>query len=171
MNGLNNVPSNSEIVMTLIPNETFSLSTSKSIEDLPVALSQNVAQIPSFSVFRKVPDKPFEGKSSEDGFRVKRVIRYFNSFIPIVKGSFSRSLEGTIVTVQMFPHPISYFFIFAVTVFGLIFGYAMAPFSSKQTSLVLILPVVFGIASYIVVCCGFWPEAKQAKKELTQLIT
>ncbi len=157
--------------MTLIPYEKFSLSSSKSIEDLIVALSQNVAQIPSFSVFRKVHDKPFEGKFTENGFRVKRVIHYFNSFIPIVKARFSRSLEGTTVTVQMFPHPMSYFFIFAVTVFGLIFGYAVGSFSSERTSLVLILPVVFGILSYIVVCCGFWFEAKQAKKELMRLIT
>jgi hypothetical protein len=157
--------------MRLIPYENFSLSSSKSIEDLVAILSQNVAQTASFSVFGKVHDKPFEGKFSENGFRVKRVIHYLNSFIPIVKGRFSRSLEGTTVTVKMFPHPISYFFIFAVTIFGLIFGYAVGPFSSKRTSLVLILPVVFGIVSYIVVCCGFWFEAKQAKKELIQLIT
>ncbi len=157
--------------MTLIPYETFSLSSTKSIEDLIATLSQNVAQIPSFSVFQKVHDKPFEGIFSENGFKVKRVIHYLNSFIPIVKGRFSRSLEGTTVTIQMFPHPISYFFIFAVTIFGLIFGYGVGSVSSERTSLVLILPVVFGIVSYIVVCCGFWFEAKQAKKELMQLIT
>jgi hypothetical protein len=157
--------------MKFIPYETFSLSSTKSIEDLVATLSQNVAQIPSFSVFRKAHDKPFEGKFSENGFRVKRVIHYLNSFIPILKGRFSRSLEGTTVTVQMIPHPISYFFVLAVTIFGLIFGYALGPLSSKRTSLVFILPVVFGMVSYIVVCCGFWFEAKQAKKELMQLIT
>jgi hypothetical protein len=157
--------------MTLIPYENFSLSSSKSIKDLVTILSQNVAQTPSFSVFRKVHDKPFEGKFSENGFKVKRVVHYYNSFVPIVEGHFIRSSEGTNVTIQMFPHPISYFFILVVIIFGLIFGNAVGPLFSKQTSLSLILPVVFGIVSYIVVYCAFWLEAKHARKELTQLVT
>nr|WP_320048887.1 hypothetical protein [uncultured Desulfuromonas sp.] len=157
--------------MPLIPYEKFSLSSTKSTEDLVATLSQSVASIPSFSVFQKVHKKPFEGKFSENGFRVKRVTHYLNSFIPIVKGRFRQSLKGTTVTVQIFPHPISCFFIFAVTIFGLIFGAAVGSFSSKQTSLVLVLPVILGLVSYIAVWCGFWFEAKKTKKELLQLIT
>lgn len=156
--------------MTLIPYEHFSLSSSKSIKDLVTILSQNIAQTPSFSVFRKVHDKPFGGKFSEKGFKVTRVVHYYNSFIPIVIGHFNRLSEGTNVTVRMFPHPISYFFILVAIIFGLIFGNAVGPLFSKRTSCGLMLPVVFGIISYIVVYCAFWIEAKHARRELTQLV-
>jgi hypothetical protein len=141
--------------MTLIPYEHFSLSSRKSIKDLVTILSQNVAETALFSVFRKVHDKPFEGKFSENGFKLKRVVHYYNSFIPIVKGHFSLSSEGTNVSVQMFPHPISYFFVLAVTIFGLIFRNAVGPLFSKRTSFGFILAVVFGIVSYITVYCAF----------------
>ena len=157
--------------MKLIPYEHFSLSSSKSIKDLVTILSKNVAQTPSFSVFRKAHDRPFEGKLFANGFKVKRVVHYYNSFVPIVKGHFNQSSEGTNITVQMFPHPVSYFFILVAIIFGVIFGNAVSPISSKQIPLVLILPAVLGMLSYIVVSLAFWLEAKRARKELTKLFT
>ncbi len=99
------------------------------------------------------------------------MVHYYNSFIPIVIGHFNRLSEGTNVTVRMFPHPISYFFILVAIIFGLIFGNAVDLLFLKRTSLGLILPVVFGIISYIVVYSAFWLEAKHARKELTKLVT
>jgi hypothetical protein len=47
------------------------------------------------------------------------VIHYFNSFIPILKGSFNPLPEGTKVSVIMVPNPIHYLFIFLGIIFGL----------------------------------------------------
>src|ERR1039458_9653010 len=49
---------------------------------------------------------PFIGIVDDDSFRVKRDIRYRNSFSPLVWGRFIATPTGTRVNVIMFIHPL-----------------------------------------------------------------
>jgi hypothetical protein len=43
----------------------------------------------------------FEGRVAGGRFKIHRIIRYQNSFLPIIDGSFQRDSSGTVVTVNM----------------------------------------------------------------------
>ena len=49
---------------------------------------------------------PFVGIVDDDSFRVRRDIRYRNSFLPLVWGRFMSTPTGTRVNVIMFIHPL-----------------------------------------------------------------
>jgi len=110
---------------------------------------------------------PFIGKVEGDSFRVRRDIRYRNSFLPLIWGRITNQPMGTRVSVTMYIHPIVALFML-VWFSGVVAG--VTAFSNPMHPL-LIVPVgllVFGIA---LVCVGFFPEAIKSRRLLEQSLS
>ena len=111
---------------------------------------------------------PFIGKIEGDFFRIRRDIRYRNSFQPLVWGRISSVPMGTRISVTMFLHPIVALFV-AVWFCGVgvgVWSFFHAPGSTNHwVSIVPVCLLVFGIA---LVCGGFFPEAIKARRLLEQ---
>ena len=111
---------------------------------------------------------PFIGKVEEDSFRVRRDIRYRNSFLPLVWGRINSVPMGTHISVTMYLHPIvaafMLFWFFGVGAGALAF--LNAPLGKDQwESFVPVGMLVFGVA---LVFGGFFPEAVKARHLLEQ---
>jgi hypothetical protein len=52
-------------------------------------------------------DKDFQGVISGNGFILNRIIRYVNSFLPIIHGTFESVPRGTAVHVRLKLHPVA----------------------------------------------------------------
>jgi hypothetical protein len=102
---------------------------------------------------------PFIGIVDDDSFRVRRDIRYRNSFLPLVWGRFVSTPIGTRVNVIMFIHPfVALFMVFWLGTVGHI-AFRGAPGS----------PIVWGMFLFGVVLTvgGFVPEAIKARHLLS----
>jgi hypothetical protein len=106
--------------------------------------------------------EPFIGRVQDESFKLRRDIRYRNSFLPLVRGRIVPTATGTRVTVTMFLHP----FVALFTVFWLgIAGYgAVTDTSSGLFSWGMF---AFGV---LLVTGGFFPEAFAAKRILSEAL-
>ena len=109
---------------------------------------------------------PFLGKVGFRTFRLRRDIRYRNSFLPLVWGRIVPSRAGSRINITMFMHPlVVLFMIFWFS--GLGYGVVQLWVHRKEAVpfaiLVPAIMIVFGLA-LMLVC--FIPEAIKAKRLL-----
>ncbi len=104
-------------------------------------------------------DDRFEGQINAEGFHVRRVIGYRNSFLPVVDGVVHASGRGSRIEIKMRP------FVFVVALVGItalpIFSIAI----STGDSLGFLIGGGFLLFIYAMTMGGFWFEA--AKQERT----
>jgi hypothetical protein len=107
---------------------------------------------------------PFIGSVQDESFKLRRDIRYRNSFLPMIRGRITPNGVGTRVCVTMFIHPlVALFMIFWLGMVG--FG----AISTRSTS--SIIPggmFIFGVALTV---GGFIPEAIKAKNLICDAVT
>ncbi len=139
-------------------------------EALAAALSSNVEPRKLFRWSRV--HAQFQGDVSSDAFEITRIIRYRNSFLPVVRGQFLPSASGTTVAIQMELHP--FVMVGMCLWFGGV-GLGILTFASGLLNgqaplfpglLVLLGMLAFGFA---LVSGGFWPEAKKQKSTLIEM--
>lgn len=115
--------------------------------------------------------RPFIGSVEADSFRVRRDIRYRNSFLPLVWGHIGSIPMGSRLRVTMFLHPLVAVFMLVwfsgVGVGALAFFNSPPNSASHWAGLVPIGMLVFGVA---LVCGGFFPEAIRARRILEQAL-
>ena len=109
----------------------------------------------------------FEGSIEEPHFKVKRIIRYQNSSLPVIRGSISGRQAGTIIRLTMSIHPAAALFM----AFWL--GAVLQPFLVGEMRLSddgapdLGMMAAFGALIVIVPFCY---EAWKAKKMLGEIV-
>jgi len=113
---------------------------------------------------------PFLGKVGPSTFRLRRDIRYRNSFLPLVWGRIVPSLRGSRINVTMFLHPlVAVFMIFWFS--GLGYGVVKLWVHRKEAvPFAVLVPaamILFGVA-LVLVC--FIPEAIKAKRLLESIL-
>jgi hypothetical protein len=107
--------------------------------------------------------EPFIGRVRDESFKLRRDIRYRNSFLPLVRGRIVPTSTGTRVSVAMFVHPfVAVFMLFWLGAVG--YGAATAAVSSRLT---LWFMFAFGV---LLVTGGFFPEAFAAKRILSEAL-
>ena len=111
----------------------------------------------------------FEGRVAGSRFKIIRIIRYLNSFIPIIEGRFRRHGLGTVVTVNMrLMWPIVAFW------FGIILFLAWGSVAVNSTlagpfgARMLLLGMTLFI--YLVATIPFAVEVRAAMKLLLELL-
>jgi hypothetical protein len=114
--------------------------------------------------FDKPASTPFIGSVQDESFKIRRDIRYRNSFLPIIWGRVTQNGVGVRVYVTMFIHPImALFMIFWLGMAGL------AAVSIRSAS--SMIPggmFIFGVALAL---GGFIPEAIKAKRLISDAVT
>lgn len=117
----------------------------------------------SFGMDRK-EYPPFIGSINDGSFRVRRDIRYRNSFLPRIAGKIIPLATGSSTRVTLYMHPFTivfmaiWFFMVAVAALD-----GPRPFASQEGRLIPIGMFVFGLVLCLV---GFVPEAIKARRLL-----
>ncbi len=155
--------------MHLLPYDTLTLQTTDSLAILLERLTAHIEVQKNFRWSFSRNHKPYAGTLSETGFEIHRIIHYRNSFLPMIRGRFEPSPEGTIVHITMRLHP----FVIAFLIFWYLAWYSF----SIPIGLAGAIPTIFAfqflglpIAILIVFWIAFWTEAHRSRRELTQII-
>lgn len=115
-------------------------------------------------LFGNTEGAPFIGSVQDGSFKIRRDIRYRNSFLPIIWGRVLPNGVGTRVFVTMLLHPLV--LLFMIFWLGSV-GYAVVSVPSGS-SMIPILMFIFGIA---ITLGGFIPEAIKAKRLISDAVT
>ena len=112
---------------------------------------------------RELASPPFIGTVQDDSFRLRRDIRYRNSFLPLVWGRFISTPTGTRVSVTMFIHPLVA--LFMAFWLGMV-GYGAL--KDRSTPPVVLWGMfIFGLA---LTAGGFFPEAIKARRLISATV-
>ena len=149
--------------MYLFPFEHFELVSRFSVSDLAERLRLKVE--PEFRFRLSHEHLPYEGWVSETAFRIRRVIHYSNTFVPVICGRFERRGDQTQISVRMFPGVYACVVLFFWTcVFGLcMFGAMMLPVDDVASMYRWTAPGLIAFAWVVALIC-FWTEARRAKR-------
>ena len=109
----------------------------------------------------------FEGDVSPQGFNISRLISYRNSCIPVIRGRFEPSANGTRIVIEMNMHPLGYVFLVGGAMISFVVTSVLA---SDQVS-PLAPAAAFGIPCLIFTVCWivFAAEARAAGAALRRL--
>jgi hypothetical protein len=114
----------------------------------------------------------FEGEVTPEGFSITRIIRYRNSFLPMISGGFRDQSGGTHVTMRMRPHWFSLGFwmiwMAACVAIAAIVQFIAADAQRLTVSAFLAAMFVFG---YLLCTVSFGIEAEKARLLLTDALT
>ena len=113
--------------------------------------------------FNQAEGPPFIGSVQDDSFKMRRNIRYRNSFLPMIRGTIASYGVATRVSVTMFLHPIVA--IFMIFWLGSIASVAI---SHPTMSPIPWFMLAFGVALTV---GGFIPEAIKAKRLIAEAVS
>ena len=112
----------------------------------------------------RIPEgPPFIGSVQEYSFRIRRIIRYRNSFRPLVWGNIVPTPTGARIKVTIFMHPFT--LAFMLFWLGIVGRGALMDQSTSHT--ILWGMFILGIALCI---GGFVPEVAKAKRLLSTIV-
>ncbi|MEM5371237.1 hypothetical protein V4C53_35115 [Paraburkholderia azotifigens] len=106
----------------------------------------------------------FIGKVGDNSFKLRRNIKYRNSFLPTIYGVFVGDTAETRVKVYMYLHP--FVVLFLAVWFGTL-GIAIAKLVAKHEFVLsgpAALPIAMCIFAIALTTAGFLPEARIAKR-------
>ena len=144
----------------------YSIKSSKSKSEIIQILKNNTSE--KRSVFYRNYDEFFNGKISEDSFKIQRNISYRNSFLPVIIGIIKETENGSQISIKMrlnlFVTGFMTFWFSFVIVFCL-----MMPFIKFDFPIFLVpyLMLAFGI---LLVIIPNKIETRKAKEKLEELL-
>jgi hypothetical protein len=110
----------------------------------------------------------FEGTVSAEDFQIRRIIRYRNSFLPVITGRFCPLVKGLRIEVSMRLH-------LAVLIFSIVWlsivgagavAFGLQFFRTGNVEVRMLTPFVMLLFFYLLVMIGFGIEANKAKQQL-----
>jgi len=107
-------------------------------------------------------DKRFEGTLSADGFHVRRVIGYRNSFLPVIDATVRSGVSGSRIDVQMR----MFWFVYA---FVAVWGIAALTIAVSAGQIGLMIAPFLLLFVYAMTMAGFWMEAGKQEQTLRQI--
>lgn len=139
--------------------------------------TENIVYITKLS-HNEVITKLFESSRYEEfgegytnnTFNVKRCINYRNSFLPLIRGRFSESIDGTIVEVRMRPNMFTVIFMliwFCGVLLGCIFSLQAA--MNDRFDVFFLIPFGMALFGIILYYGAFKYESLKSKKDLQQI--
>ncbi len=154
----------------LIPFTSFTIHASLSSIDALAAL-QAIVEPKKFRLFDR-GEKPFEGTAESGRFTIRRLIRYRNSFLPVVSGVIQPAPGGSTIRITM--RPMIFVMIFCVfwlsgvlSIGGVLLS--QLSWSNIQANPMGLIPVGMVVFFLILVNGGFWFEANKQRKMLTNV--
>ena len=92
--------------MKYLPFDKYTITTDLSIPEAQQHLLDQLEPARNAAYIMKNKTKPYTGTLSADGFTIQRIIRYRNSFLPVIKGRFSNPFGKTTIEIRMRPNTI-----------------------------------------------------------------
>lgn len=148
-------------MILLLPYQKFVFESPLSLEEARQRLEAEVAPVRSGWRWMEKRTEKFEGMVSTESFQIHRIIRYRNSFLPIIYGRISPGIPGARIEVTLKFH------IFAV-IFGLIWLVFVGPLAGAAIQQLLTtgrvelgaaIPCLMLIFFLLMVTFGFGFEA------------
>lgn len=122
-----------------------------------------------FGFFTPDKGKAYEGRIDGRKFKIKRIIFYRNSFLPLIWGSIESELGATVIRVRMRLHPLvnGFFWLFlvglAAVCIAMLFqaDHVQNAHAFRKSIPFIILPIMYSMA-----LLGFKYESSRAKRDL-----
>ena len=146
----------------------FMIETKKSKDEILQIIGDNTHIRTSVFGFSE-GNTYFEGKVSENSFKIFRCIHYRNSFLPLIIGTIEAHEYGSTINIRM-RMAISVIIFLVVWFTGVITACLIFPFAGfpMPAALVPYIMLVFGI---LLVIIPNRIEAKKAREKLEELLT
>ena len=124
----------------------------------------------SFGIFENRREK-FEGEVSENGFKISRIIRYRNSFRPVIEGEFSSLVKGVRIDVRLRLHTMVMIFSLLWLGFGLVAAGAVIfqIISTGGFASGMFIPFGMLLFYFLLMTLAFGVEANKAGKLLSEI--
>lgn len=124
--------------------------------------------------FDSIGNYPFRGEVNQGSFKIRPIIRYRNSFLPVINGTIAEKEGETVVQITMrldrFIELFSYFWS-GMVLFVLLSSILSAFFDpeSNRSGAIGIAVVLFAVER-VLTHCAFWAEAQKAREKLEKLL-
>jgi len=148
--------------------EKYSLTTNLTRDEVHDRLEANLHPGKNWPfLVRNDTTQPYIGSLDTDGFVIRRVLRWHNSWQPITTGRFSNTATGTAITIRVQPHIMPLLFMtFWTFVIGSVFIGAV--FASSL--LFALFPLSLLIITHTFILVTFNKETTKTKTFLTDLL-
>jgi hypothetical protein len=117
----------------------------------------------------------YEGEIWDTGFKVSRIIDYRNSFLPVIRGRFEPTPQGTQVHFTLAIHPAVGAFL--VAWLGLWYGmtiplmiFQLSTLINRGQGLLGLLFLGMPLVALTAFGFAFWAEARHSQRELSQIL-
>jgi hypothetical protein len=138
-------------------------------EPLPEVVRRLSEQVSRWRWFARLP---YSGSVWRSGFKIMRVTRYMNSFMPVLCGRFEASSEGTTAHITMRPHwGVLAFLCGWCGALGTGFIAMLKDVTAGVTPWgILLAPFFMALFAVGLTLGGFWWEAPRRREEITQIL-
>ncbi|MBD1914050.1 hypothetical protein [Leptolyngbya sp. FACHB-8] len=154
--------------MKLVPYETFTLQTSDSIFQVREKLSAFIEPPKPLRWSHSCSNVPYAGRLDETGFEIRRIIYYRNSFLPIIRGQFEATAQGTTIHIRMGMHPL----VIAFLIFWGSIWYSILTLMFVSGAILPDVAIACFVIPTIILAVfwgAFWYEAKRSRQDLVKL--
>ncbi|MEQ8381460.1 MAG: hypothetical protein RH949_03705 [Coleofasciculus sp. A1-SPW-01] len=159
--------------MPILPDNAFTIQTHEPLPDVIDKLNAHIEAPKTFRWTFSRNHAPYTGRISSDGFEVRRIIHYQNSFLPTIRGRFESGSQGTVIRITMRLHPLVIGFLvfwyltwYSATIPLFLWSISSGDGVRVEGLLFLGLPIFVLFTFW----CSFWYEANRSRRELTQII-
>ena len=160
--------------MAFLPWENIEFKTNLTKEEIINQLNNVVEPKGVFGIYflkKNSYGKPYDGEIYENGFKIKRITFYGNSFKPIISGNIIENNEKRIISIKM---RCNYFVLgFMIIWFGGIvislFNNLIKAKSGFDILSGIIVALIFFTLGYLLMTLAFKFESKKAKKLFNEL--
>lgn len=161
--------------MLFLPFDNFTITTNLNAEQ-SIQKLLDVVELPknlrSYEIWEKSPSKPYEGKMYGYNFKINKIIKYRNSFLPIIEGRICPDVIGCQIIIQMKLHiAVIIFMLFwmgNLLLVALSFIVAMLA-DNKIPPFLGLAPLGMGLFAYFLCMMSFNFEARKSKQFLEKL--
>lgn len=158
--------------MKLLPFTRLAFETDLSRDEVVHRIKSSIRPLRPWWYLRFGRQSGFEGRLSPNGFKLRRIIRYWNSFLPIAYGRFVDQPGGrTRIEVVLTLHPaVAVFCVFWTTgvVVGLV-GTIVQWWRSGEAN-AMAAPFGMLVFFYLLVMIGWGTEVRRASQFITCLL-
>ncbi|HEY4112054.1 hypothetical protein [Puia sp.] len=147
--------------------EKYTLSTSLTVTEVRQRLEAHLTPGQNLPFISHKTTRPYIGSLDTNGFVIRRVLAWHNSWQPITNGHFINTPEGTCITIRIHPHimPLLFMtfwtFVIASVFIGAVFASAL---------LFALFPLSLLIAAHTLILLNFNKESTRTKNFLATLL-
>jgi hypothetical protein len=148
-----------------LPYRRFTISSRLSLDEARRRIASNIEPMKRIRWSGR-SEKPYEGEATMEGFRMRRIINYRNSFLPLIRGQWSTRLGKSQLDVTMRLHHFVPAFMVIWCAFLLPVINAMRSSENPQW----LMPAAMLLIPYPMAAIAFGVEAAKSQRFLLELL-